>query len=311
MSALFLIIGLAAVFAGIVLSLTIIGTLTPERHTVERSLAAVEAIATSPESMRRELDRPFSERFNQGVDDWLRRVGRRITPAGKMAALRRRLDLAGNPEGWTLDRIVALKALGLFLGGGMGVLLPLAFGSITWAILLGAGLAVLGYYMPNIVLYQVSTKRSQTIQKKLPDALDLLTVSVEAGMGFDAALANVARNTDGPLSEEFFRVLQEMQLGSGRMQALRALSERSDVRDLQSFINAMIQADAFGIPIANVLRIQAKEMRVKRSQRAEEAAQKVPVKILFPLIFFIMPSIFVALVGPGIITLTGSFLAGG
>ena len=118
----------------------------------------------------------------------------------------------------------------------------------------------------------------------------------------------MARNTDGPLAEEFFRVLQEMQLGSGRLEAMRALSDRTDVRDLQSFINSMIQADAFGIPIANVLRVQAKEMRVKRSQRAEEAAQKVPIKILFPLIFFILPALLVVVAGPAGISVMQNLL---
>ena len=224
-----------------------------------------------------------------------------------MAALRRKLDLAGNPAGWNMDRVVALKALGLMVGGGLGVLLPLLTGSIPWALVLGIGLAALGYFLPNIILYQIAYNRSQEIQRGLPDALDLLTVSVEAGLGFDAALANVARNTDGPLAEEFFRVLQEMQLGSGRLDALRALSDRTDVRDLQSFINSMIQADAFGIPIANVLRVQAKEMRVKRSQRAEEAAQKVPVKILFPLVICILPALLVVIIGPGAIGIMQNF----
>lgn len=310
MSALFLGLGLLAVFSGILLALAIVGTITPERHTVERSLSAIDAISTAPASMRREMERPFGERLRGGFDQWLLRVGRRLTPQGKMAALRRRLDLAGNPQGWDLDRVIAFKALAMFVGGAVGVIVPLLLGSITWAIILGLGFAVLGYFSPNYVLARVADNRNRDIRNKLPDSLDLLTVSVEAGLGFDAALANVARNTTGPLAEEFFRVLQEMQLGSGRMQALRALSERTDVRDLQTFINAMVQADAFGIPIANVLRVQSNEMRVKRSQRAEEAAQKLPVKILFPLVFLIMPSIFVALIGPAIISLSSGALFG-
>ena len=142
---------------------------------------------------------------------------------------------------------------------------------------------------------------------QLPDALDLLTISVEAGLGFDAALAQVARNTEGPLADEFFRVLQEMQIGLGRAEAFRALTERTNVPDLRNFVTAMIQADVFGIPVANVLRVQAKEMRIKRLQRAEEKAQKVPVKILFPLIFFILPCLFIIVMGPGAIAMIGSF----
>ena len=302
------IFGLGAMFAGVILALTAMGVLSGQRNTVDRSLATVEAISSVPSELQRDMDRPFTERFGEGVLGWLRSVGRHITPQDKMAALRRKLDLAGNPQGWNLDRVVALKALGLMVGGGLGVMLPLLTGSFAWATVLGIGLAILGYFLPNMVLYQIAYGRSQEIQRGLPDALDLLTVSVEAGMGFDAALANVARNTDGPLADEFFRVLQEMQLGSGRLEAMRALSDRTDVRDLQSFINSMIQADAFGIPIANVLRVQAKEMRVKRSQRAEEAAQKVPVKILFPLIFFILPALLVVVVGPAGISVMQNLL---
>ena len=145
------------------------------------------------------------------------------------------------------------------------------------------------------------------MRRELPDALDLLTISVEAGLAFDAALSQVARNTDGPLAEEFFRVLQEMQIGLGRAEAMRALGERTDLPELRGFVSAMVQADSFGIPIASVLRVQASQMRIKRSQRAEELAQKVPVKILFPLIFCILPALFIVILGPAAITILHSF----
>jgi tight adherence protein C len=221
--------------------------------------------------------------------------------------MRRKLDLAGNPPGWDSDRIVAFKMLGLIVGGSLGVVLPLLAGSVLWAIILGVGLAVLGFYAPNIILYQAAYNRSERILKELPDALDLLVISVESGLGFDAALSQVARNTQGPLADEFFRVLQEMQLGTSRSDSLRALADRTDVSDLRGFITAMVQADAFGIPVANVLRIQAREMRTRRSQRAEESAQKVPVKILFPLIFCILPVLFIAILGPAVIQIANAF----
>ncbi len=145
------------------------------------------------------------------------------------------------------------------------------------------------------------------MRRELPDALDLLTISVEAGLAFDSALSQVARNTSGPLAEEFFRVLQEMQIGLGRADAMRALGDRTDLPELRGFITSMVQADSFGIPVAQVLRVQAREMRVKRSQRAEELAQKVPVKILFPLIFCILPSLFVVILGPAVIQIFTSF----
>jgi tight adherence protein C len=156
-------------------------------------------------------------------------------------------------------------------------------------------------------LRQKGAERTKTIQHELPDSLDLLTISVEAGLGFNAAVSQVARNTTGPLADELSRVLQEMQIGLSRSQALRALAERSALPELKEFVTAMVQADSFGIPIGKVLRVQSVEMRVKRRQRAEEMAQKVPVKILMPLIFFILPTLFIVVLGPGVLSIMAAF----
>ena len=164
-----------------------------------------------------------------------------------------------------------------------------------------------GLHGSDLWLYQKGYDRTKLIQKAIPDALDLLTISVESGLGFDAALSHVARNTDGPVAEEFARVLQEMQIGLGRGAALRALGERTHVPELKGFVAAMVQADALGIPIAQVLRVQASEIRVKRRQRAEEQAQRLPVKILIPLIFCILPCLFIAVLGPAAIGIMESF----
>ncbi|MBI1377627.1 MAG: type II secretion system F family protein [Frankiales bacterium] len=306
MTSWFLYAGLAAIFVGLVaaVAVTFVGG---ERSGVARSLAAVEAISAAPDPMRRELDRPFNERVTGPFFARLTALGRRFTPADQSARLRRKLDLAGNPAGWDTDRVLAFKMLGLLVGAAVGVLVPLLLGSLLWALILGIGLAALGLFTPNLVLYQIAYGRSERIRRDLPDALDLLVISVEAGLGFDAALSQVARNTEGPLAEEFFRVLQEMQLGTGRADAMRALSDRTDVAELRGFITSMVQADSFGIPVANVLRVQAREMRIRRSQRAEELAQKVPVKILFPLIFCIMPALFIVILGPAAIQIIASF----
>jgi tight adherence protein C len=298
--------GLVAVFLGLVGVVASASLSGPDRG-VARSLAAVEAINAAPASMRRDLDKPFNERVTNPFIDWLTRLGRRFTPADQTARMRRKLDLAGNPPGWDTDRILAFKVLGLFVGGAVGLVLPLLLGNVLWAIVFGVGLAVLGFYLPNLVLYQTAYNRSEQIRRELPDALDLLVISVESGLGFDAALSQVARNTTGPLADEFFRVLQEMQLGTGRPDAMRALVDRTDVADLRGFVTSMIQADTFGIPVAQVLRVQAREMRVRRTQRIEEAAQKVPVKILFPLIFCILPALFIVILGPAVITIIESF----
>ena len=160
--------------------------------------------------------------------------------------------------------------------------------------------------MPNLLLYNASVKRQSRLQISLPDAMDMLTVCVEAGLGFDAALSKVAYNTTGPLADEFSRVLQEMQIGTSRTQALRAMADRTSVAELRGFVSALVQAGELGIPIANVLREQAKEMRLQRRQRAEEKAQQVPVKILVPLIGCLFPALFIVVIGPGAILIMHS-----
>ncbi len=216
--------------------------------------------------------------------------------------------MAGNPSGWTVDRITSLKFIGFAAALVLSLVVSILFG-FGFAPMLAVGViaALLGYLAPNMYLYQLGYDRTKKMQKSLPDALDLLTISVESGLGFDAALSQVARNTEGPLAGEFARVLQEMNIGTGRSNAMRALGDRTNVPELKSFVTAMVQADAFGIPIGTVLRIQSTEMRVKRRQRAEEKAQKVPVKILLPLIFFILPTLFIIVLGPGVIAAMQAF----
>ena len=187
------------------------------------------------------------------------------------------------------------------------LLFSFMLGSPTTKILVIIGVTLAGFFAPSMYLYQRTYDRSARIQRELPDAIDLLTISVESGLGFDAALQQVAYNTEGPLADEFSRVLREMQIGSSRSEALRALAERSNLSELRSFVSSMVQADAFGIPIANVLRVQSSEMRVKRRQRAEEKAQQVPVKMTIPLIFCILPSLFIVVMGPAVLQVMDSF----
>jgi tight adherence protein C len=306
-----LLLGLGAIFLAVVLLLSTIGAITAERQQVHRSLAAVRSIQTVQTHMRQELNKPFTERIVGPSMVRLTSIGRHLTPAGQVARIRQRLEFAGNPPRWDVDRVIAFKVLGLIVGFLLGVGLPLVFGA---SVLVVVGLAlvfsVTGYFAPNLALYQMGYNRREQMRRELPDALDLLTISVEAGLAFDAALSQVARNTTGPLAEEFFRVLQEMQIGLGRTDAMRALGDRTDLSELRAFVTAMVQADAFGIPIAQVLRVQSREMRVKRSQRAEELAQKVPVKILFPLIFCILPALFVVILGPAVIQIFENFSSG-
>jgi tight adherence protein C len=294
-----LLLGAGLLFAALVLALSITGVLTTERRAVARSVAAVQAISSAPSMMTAELDRPFTERVIAPLGGRLVGVGRKITRSDTAAKIAHRLDIAGNPPAWDVNRIIGLKVLGLGVVGVLGFIFALSrdytFGK---TVLIGAGFAAFGYILPNVLLKNAGDKRESLMRNSLPDAIDLLTISVEAGLGFDAAVARVAKNTTGPLAQEFARLLQEMQLGIGRAEAMRAMGERTSLEDLKSFCLAMVQADSLGIPIARVLRIQSHEMRTKRRQRAEEAAQKVPVKILFPVIFFILPVIFIVVIGP-------------
>jgi tight adherence protein C len=303
--------GLALVFLAIVLAIASTGALSAgvPRGGVARSLAALEAMQHPHRDLReRDLSRPFTERVLDPLAERFTAIGRRFTPEERIMRIRRRLDLAGNPVGWDADRLLGLKALAALVGALLGLVVPpiLGLGPLVTVALVILGCAI-GWIAPSLWLYQVAYDRSERVRRELPDALDLLTISVESGLAFDAGLAQVARRTTGPLAQEFFRVLQEMQIGTGRVQAMRALGERTDVPELRSFVGAMIQADAFGIPISGVLRVQAREMRVKRSQRAEEIAQKVPVKILFPLIFCILPCLFLVIMGPAVITVINNF----
>lgn len=304
-------VGLSAIFLAISIVLATIGVMTSERQQVGRSLAAVQAIQAAPAGMQRELNKPFSERVLTPSLSRLTALGRRFTPGGQISRIRHRLELAGNPPRWDVDRVLAFKMLGLIVGFVVGVAVPTLLSASPLTVMgVTIALVTAGYFAPNIVLHQIAYNRREQMRRELPDALDLLTISVEAGLAFDAALSQVARNTTGPLAEELFRVLQEMQIGLGRPDAMRALGDRTDLPELRGFVTAMVQADSFGIPIASVLRVQAREMRVKRSQRAEELAQKVPVKILFPLIFCILPSLFVVILGPAAISIINSFGGG-
>ncbi|MBY9073781.1 type II secretion system F family protein [Nocardioides sp. WL0053] len=304
-------VGMVGIFTALFVSLAAIGVFTNETRGVSKSLAVVEAFTTAPKSMQDELQPSFNDRVLVPLLNRFVGLGKKLTPADHGERIRHKLDVAGNPPGWTVDRVTSLKFVGF--AGALGL-------SLVACLLLGVGsgptiavcvlAALIGYLAPNMYLYQIGYDRTAKLRRALPDALDLLTISVEAGLGFDAALSQVARNTQGPLADEFARVLQEMQIGLGRSKALRALGERTSLPEIRGFVSSMVQADAFGIPIGQVLRVQASEIRVKRRQRAEEQAQKVPVKILLPLVFCILPCLFLIVLGPAVISIIGVFSSG-
>lgn len=303
---LLLVLGAGLVLVAFTLSLSLVGVITNERRGVGRSLAAIQALDAAPSALRADLERPFVERVIAPLGERLVGLGRRLARAGAAERIQHRLDIAGNPAAWTVERILGLKVLG---GGALGVLaLVYSSGTAPLKMLVAvAAAAAFGYVLPNILLYNAGQKRETQMQRALPDALDLLTISVEAGLAFDAGVMKVARNTTGPLAQEFSRLLQEMQIGVGRADAMRAMAERSTIKDLKSFAQAMIQADQLGIPIGRVLRVQSSEMRIKRRQRAEEKAQQVPVKIMIPLVLFIMPCLLIVIIGPAVIQVLHGF----
>jgi tight adherence protein C len=233
-------------------------------------------------------------------------VARKVTPGGYVAWLDKQLAAVGRPKDWPLERLLIVKPM-LALGAGvLGLLNFLASPAPARFAVLVAALAF-GYFAPDLLVRTNADKRRAKIRQELPNTLDQMLISVQAGLGFEAAMARTAQNGSGPLADEMTRTLQDMQVGRSRKEAYLAMSDRVDVPDLRSFIRAIVQADAYGIAIAKVLKVQAHEMRLKRRQRAEEHAMKIPVKILFPLIFFIFPTLFIILLGPAVMNIVAAF----
>lgn len=249
-----------------------------------------------------ELDQSFKDRI---LAPAMRAIFAKLGEYGpKQSAERARLNLqqAGNPGNITPAMFAGIRI-------GLAVLLLVIFGAVTFgggAMPFAQGLmytaigGVLGYLLPGIWLGQQIKRRKKNIVKALPDALDLLTISVEAGLAFDSALQRVSEKWDDELSSEFKRALTDTRLGRARRDALKDMSARTGVEDVQTFIAAIIQAEQLGVSIGKILRVQSDQMRMRRRQRAEEAAQKAPIKMLFPMVFLIFPALFVVILGPAI-----------
>lgn len=303
-------LGLAAAFVAATTLVLVGQSYVAERRQVHRSLRSIRTIDLAGSDLRAsQLAVPVTARVLLPGVIRLGRGLRRFTPASVLERLDLQLRTAGSPEGWDAERFLAAKivALGALLVGSVATTSALGLGATrTLPIVMFA--TAIGYYVPEWIIRSQAEKRQALIQRHLPDALDLLSITVEAGLGFDAAVQRVSRQVDGPLGQEFHRVVQEMQLGKSRADALRDLSERTTVSELRSFVLAMVQADIFGIPIAHVLAVQADELRTKRRQRAEEKAQKIPVKILGPLLIGIFPALMILIIGPAAIQIKDTLL---
>jgi tight adherence protein C len=252
------------------------------------------------------LQASASDRAVKPVAWWLVGVARRLTPSAWVESLDRRLMLCGRPAAWPIERVLIAKIVLGAVTFLLGLYLFADHRTLLWFFLWGC-LTALGYFAPDLLLHSRAEERRDAIGKALPDTLDQMTIAVEAGLGFEAAMARAGRTGAGPLAEELVRTLQEIQVGVPRGKALRDLADRTEQDDLRHFVLAVVQAESYGIPIANVLRTQAGEQRLKRRQRAEEQAMKLPVKIIFPLILCIMPTLFLVVLGPAAIQIVRMF----
>ena len=284
---------------------------------VEDRLQDFATLEQPPTLEEIELSQPFVQRVLIPLLEGLASVARRFTPQEQLEGIQHRLELAGSPYGWSVMQFLGIRLLSTLVLGGMGVAVFVAARQwgITRRVLIMGLLGGAGYYLPAVWLQSRKSRRQREITRSMPDALDLLTICVEAGLGFDSAMARVADKWVDELSKEFTRVLQEVRLGKLRRDALRAMASRIEVTEVSTFVAAIVQAEELGVSIAKVLRIQSEEMRRRRRQRAEELARQAPIKMLPAIAFLIFPAIFVVLLGPAVIRFmtldVGGFGGGG
>ncbi len=281
-----------------------IGLLRSRRSTsLEDRLEEFGTLERPPTLEEIELSQPFTERVVIPLLEGLADLATRLSPRVDMQAIQHQLDLAGNPYRWRPGQFLGFRFLTAVLLGGLGVMVLALARTVPLPqrMMMAGGIAAGGYYLPTLWLRSRTRRRQSEVIRSLPDALDLLTISVEAGLGFDAAIARVAQKWNNELSKEFSRVLQEMRLGKLRRTALRNMANRVQVPEVSTFIAAIVQAEELGVSIARVLRIQAEEMRRRRRQRAEELARQAPIKMLPAIAFLIFPAIFIVLLGPAVL----------
>jgi tight adherence protein C len=255
-----------------------------------------------------ELEQPFQDRILFPILRKLSRIGRRFTPRTAMEGLRQQLIEAGSPSGIGPAEYLGIRvATSVILSGMVLLLFVLGGADLLMGIGLSAFMLLLGYMLPGYWLKSRISARKKSVQQSLPDAIDLLTISVESGLGFDPALSRVIEKWDNELTREFGRMLSEIRMGKSRREAMRELAQRVNVEDLNVFVSSMIQADQLGVSISQVLRVQSQQMRMRRRQRAEEQAHKAPVKMLFPMVFLIFPALYIVLLGPAIPRIIDAF----
>jgi tight adherence protein C len=258
-----------------------------------------------------ELQQPFSERTLRPLVGRLSKMSSRLGSASSTENAERRLAMAGNPGDLRVTDWMGVKML---VGIAVGAILFLIFGLLVAGVVVGIMLGVvgfgIGFLLPEFWLGNKIKARQKVILKMIPDTLDLLTISVRAGLGFDGALAKVVEKLPGPLTDEFRRALAEVRVGKARREALRDMVPRTNVQPLSNFIGAIIQAEQLGVSISKVLQVQSEQLRIERRQRAEEMAARAPIKMLFPLVGCIFPSLFIVILGPALISIVKTMGSG-
>jgi tight adherence protein C len=294
---------IAGLAAAAVLLITVGVTARPPKDAVQTRL---EQLVAQPKTLEEfELQQPFFDRVMRPVIKRLSKVGGRGDQGGVIARTDAKLEKAGYPGGLRGADWMGVKILCVIVFAVIFFFLGLLLGKVPLGFVFALMGGAFGFLAPEFWLGSQIKKRSMAMILQLPDALDLLTISVEAGLGFDAALAKVVEKMEGPLVNEFRQALAEIRMGRTRRDALRDIVGRADAQPVANFIGAIVQAEQLGVPIAKVLQIQSQQLRIERRQRAEEAAAKAPVKMLFPMVGCIFPTIFIVILGPAIITVMG------
>jgi tight adherence protein C len=310
------IIVIGAVIVVIAIVLVLIGRNNPTANTdkiLENRLEEFNRRGEQINLEKIELSQPFTERVIYPIARSLGNLAIRFTPQNALQDISRKLELAGSPAKMDPTMVLSLQFIGMVLFGGI-VVFVFTVGQTHWPVgrivLFTVGFGMVGFYFPQLWLGSKIARRQKSVRRAMPDALDLLTICVEAGLGFDAAMAKVSEKWENELSLAFARVIQEIQLGKLRREAMRDMADRIGLGEMTSFVAAVIQSESLGVSLAKVLRIQSDQMRVKRRQLAEEEAHKAPIKMLIPMALLIFPSLMVVLLAPAGFRIVHSALGG-
>lgn len=305
-----LLITILAFVIMVLFSFIFVGNYAAEREEVSMRLKALEGAQVETVTViEEEMSVSFKNRIATPFFNSISRFFSNFFPSTAVITLNRKLLNANGFYGLNAEQFLGLcLVVGIVLAVIIGDIMVITNKPTSKVLTFGLMAFIIGSLLPYVMLEQKIAKRKAALQRELPDVLDLLTVSVEAGLGFDGALVKLSEKMKGQMVDEFTRMLQEIRIGVSRKDALRSLAERCDVQDISLFTGALIQADQLGVSISKVLRIQSLEMREKRKQRAEEQGMKAPIKMLFPLVFFIFPALLIVLLGPAVIQIIQVFM---